>query len=616
MLLFFEGTWSSGGNLVLAPNWQNPVIPLQKGTQITPLCDPSLNVPCFQQWTHLAQPFAVTAPGALLPSYEYFLPSLIIDARLPADTVMDEGDWELFTPSFPGRRSSSSRRRTRYYINRSDPGRIREVKTDKRRNTTIKEGELVYVSVEVIKMKLENSSKKTIAKSLSEEKKKDGSTTVLPPYQKIFSKKISLKQRIQTKPFYFFQPLFLMLSLQVFADPDPVRENTESAEKEGEGTQKENSEEKAILTENTNGVGNKVQPQEEVLSGCISTDLRAPENNPVESFSCAECNIYLNKGFKTLPEDTDILKKIDRLLDAVVHGDKSFGKWAEFGSQQRIKRKIAGSICSPDVALRKIISNFNSNCGNHTFEEFFPRSYCKSCRKGVPGEIMLAIMSVESAGKCSVTQKNKRETSFGLFQINSREYQCKRNKKNTKANKVCLLNPYNSLKYGIKILNAHYNEVNPKRKTSSSCSRWADLTPVNRDRWRRAVSAYNSGSGWIDRAVQSVEGQNQGRDFSQSTKDLEWSHFTHKFKGQTKKSEVSWEDLRIYYFIEKLLPANNPGASDKNKTGRELQLTISNLAHTEAVLGREVKNKGSLFHGMVKYWGEYIEKHKPSCLTL
>ena len=149
LLLFFEGTWSSGGNLVLAPNWQNPVIPLQKGTQITPLCNPGLNVPCFQQWTHLAQPFAVTAPGALLPSYEYFLPSLVIDARLPTNTVMDGGDWELFTPSFPGRRTRS-RRRTRYYINRKDPGRIRVENTDEEGNTTKKEAQIAYVSEEAI----------------------------------------------------------------------------------------------------------------------------------------------------------------------------------------------------------------------------------------------------------------------------------------------------------------------------------------------------------------------------------------------------------------------------------------------------------------------------------
>ena len=67
---------------VLAPNWQNPVIPLQAGTQITPLCDPRLNIPCLQQWTHLAQPFAVTPMGSMFPSMEYYVPAGVFDTQI------------------------------------------------------------------------------------------------------------------------------------------------------------------------------------------------------------------------------------------------------------------------------------------------------------------------------------------------------------------------------------------------------------------------------------------------------------------------------------------------------------------------------------------------------
>ena len=108
------------------PNLQAPAVPLAKGTSIAPLCDPSLNVPCLQQWVHQARPMAVTAPGASLPTMRYFLPSLLIRNSLPTDTKMDD-DWELFTPSFYGTRRSSSRKRTRYYKKKSDPSKVRRV---------------------------------------------------------------------------------------------------------------------------------------------------------------------------------------------------------------------------------------------------------------------------------------------------------------------------------------------------------------------------------------------------------------------------------------------------------------------------------------------------------
>ena len=390
--------------------------------------------------------------------------------------------------------------------------------------------------------------------------------------------------------------------------------------------------------------GHAATPEEAEKEGCVSTDpvvegadecssieIEPPKKTEaeLEAFSsCEECNDPLNKGLATVSgkEKDNILKNLEKFLNAVAHGIKGLGPWAESGSIKRIVCKInrGGSICSPQTALSKIIKNFNDTC-NETFDKFFPKAYCESCQKGIPAEIMFAMMSIESAGECNAINEDeddgkKKENSRGLFQINiiSDEYEeCQ--KPASMSDNDFLLNPHLNFKCGMTMLNNHYNEVNPKRDTSPSCGEnykhWKDLKKKKtdsvhpRDQWRRAVSGYNSGGGWINRAVQSVEGpqgSSRGRDFSRDTKDLYGS--THKLPDRAKKSKVSWEDLRVYYFIEKLLPENKPEDHiDKKKSGRDLGNTISNIAHTEAVLGREADKAPK---GMVEYWSEYIRQYR------
>ena len=667
-----------GGPLVVAPNWQNPAIPLQAGARITPLCNPGLNIPCLEQWTHLAQPFAVTAPGASIPTMEYFLPSILIDRYLPSDISMDEGDWELYTPSFPGSRTSS-RRNTRYYVNTSDRGKIREVKTDEEGKTTIGEGQFIQVSEEAVEVspkeepstetqQPEGTRKEKAAKEDLEKPEEgreietpDTPTPVLPredgrartplpspdppppttgrdetPTERRgvtdraggdTARPERGDQRVLPLPTSTRPPFPSTREWKTLRSSPHTREAEADTEDTGSGDLK------VVITEDTTAVAAEVLTQEEAEKkpqGCVSTDPEAPENNPGDSFSCSECNDQLKKGLATVsPEQKEsILQEIGKFLTAVVDGIAGQGPWAKAGSVRRIAGKIneGGTICSPKEALKKITNNFNRTCKPHTFEEFFPKAYCTSCQTGVPAEIMFSMMTIESAGECKAANTNENEQSFGLFQINLKNYQCNKpfppdkicffDSGNTKANQNFLLNPYNSLEYGIKILDIHYNEVNPGRDTSSSCNDkhkyWKNLTPTERDRWRRAVSGYNGRGGWVNRAIQSVEGslkdgRPRGRDFSRNTKDLYGS--TNRLAGRARQSNVNWENLRIYYFIEKLMPKNRAEDHiDKQKSGRNIGKTISNLAHTEAVLGREVEGSPP---GIVEYWEQYIKQHKP-----
>ena len=740
-LLFLCLTGVVGADLgfsVLAPNWQNPIIPLQQGTQITPLCDPRLNIPCLQQWTHLAQPFAVTPIGSMLPSMEYYVPAGVFDTQLPINTRMSE-DWTLYTPSFPGRYSRSrSRARTRYYTSKSRPGRIREVTTNARgRRTKVKEGESVFVPIEAVKVegskdektsgplnrarktskpkKSDDTLKKTdvgsdkeqpqpTATEVQAESVSSSDSAVSPRDRDIVVEEKEEKeeersvtpQQSASKPVKRTEPqeeVSLGSSdedvLSSGSGADPLSDSSGSAGTSDVGTDttsqapaKPSATPTFVqrvpdvrLTEDVLAVSAQLSSSNKPSSGCVKIDKKAKSNNPEDSDFCETCNPH----FQKIKDNETVLKNLGKLLRAVLSGatkDSSektrkdgskrvhipdLEEGSVTGSWTRLFYKVSdgGTICSPDVALEQIVGKkgkFNTTCKPLKFEEFYPDAYCQSCQKNMPPEVMFSMMTIESAGDCKAHNKED-ENSMGLFQVNSDAHTC--NDGTVQDNKTCLLKPSNSLNCGADILNTYYDAVNPERKESSSCPQWTNLDPTERDRWRRAVAGYNSNPGWVDRAVQSVEGdatpvaavdiaalnvsnksddktiidaakaeakveagavavidtdragvkkvffyKSEGRDFSKGTSDLDGSVSDGRFAGRARKSTVAWEELRVYFLMEKLLQEDKTGY----KTGRKTVSTLSNLAHVEAVLGREAKGSPP---GIVEFWSQYVKEHPP-----
>ena len=571
IFLLFLG-WAGVANAeleitVVNPNWQNPVIPLDKGAQITPLCDSLNNTACIKQWAHIARPFAVTLEGDKLPSMEYYLPSIVFDTQLPSNTKMD-GNWKEYTPSAPG----STVRMKKYYTDQS--GRIRQVIVDNEGKVKkIAEGGIVFVPVS--KVIVSGVS----AKGEIEKKRLESPTAI----DEAGEQNVPNRTTTEKSP-----------------TPAPSQERLD-----------------VRLNESTATVAGKASSPAQKSSGCIKIDKEARNSNPQDADFCVECNEHLSKSLHQVAvRDRNFKETLGELLDAVVVGSKKF---KVSGSQRRIKGKImkGGTICSPDKALAGVIRNFNKGCRPIKFDDFFfPDAYCQSCDKQIPAEVALAVATVESAGDCSA--KNERdEGSMGLFQVDFNKHSCNGHQIGTKANKTCLLNPSNSLEYGIEKLNENYNAVNPKRAKSNSCPQWTDLSSTERDRWRRAVVSYNGGVGWMDRTVQSVEGdykggKSEGRDvFKDTREDLNWGH-RGKFKGRAKKSTASWEELRVYHFMEKLIPGNKP-KNLRKKTGKAMHNTLSSLAHTETVLGREVKDTPP---GLVEFWSQYVHERQPlTCPT-
>ncbi len=388
----------------------------------------------------------------------------------------------------------------------------------------------------------------------------------------------------------------------------------------------------------------------EVQSGCFVIDR---EKTKTEAGFCFDCNLALSNQGKNVVEQ--IIKVLGERLSIIDKKslDKQVVKLGE-GGVNTVK------ICSPEVSLKEIIKNFEKTCPSpyRDFKKFAQKTYCESCKRGVAPEIMLAMMSIESAGKCAAVgtlNEKSREQSVGLFQVDSSQHQCLDNKKRGDANLQCLKNPINNLNTSIDILIKHYSEVNVEPFKQNKCKDWLKMNPTERDSWRRAVAAYNGGPGWISRVFYAAE------NIDKTLKNTDYLNFTHTFKTtrQCKTVEMcikkrsdsicdkirkhyentplrqiskncwgmidflkrkennssiwkmDWEELRAYYFLEKLSPGNKRG------TGRQTRWNESNLAHTEAVLGREAGNK-SISRGMAELWREYITKNKfkDSCPNL
>ena len=618
-----------------APDFNISPVVLNQGAVVHPLCHPERPEPCFTQWIQQARPLAVSQIKSLpqdMQRMEFFLPSLAHIQTLPAGVSME--GWKPYTPLFFRKKQSRAphhdpkREEAGFYISPSRPGVLRVVRKNQDNTTTVTEGAGVLVSENDIKIEAGARAAEDLRKQLYNQGKRGEGASMdspananaskakdplrqsgqksLPPGGPAAGKGASSNHRKDSPEGKALRPF----------GKTPKTAAEASSESGGAGSKTGASDHgrmQAAVRITNDTAAPVISTEPAPPSGCVEEDRPKKADDAV---SCSECqnNPHLSKGLNSLSGQASTM--LQKLLSAVQYGDESIGKWAAAGSEKRISKKIR--ICSPDKVFDKIIRNFNRTCKPLSFQQFFPKIYCESCKKGIPPELTAAMMTVESTGSCKANLNTERESSIGLFQINSKVHKCRPRPKNT-SNKKCLLKPSNNLKYGLQILSDYYGRVNPPKnpteKPAGACPSWSALSEQRQDSWRRAVSAYNGGVGWVDRAVQSVEGnisggKGMGRDFTKGTADLEGSHEEEVLAGRARKSNASWEELRVYYFMEKLLPQNNPDGRMEEKTGRQLQNTVSNLAHVEAILGR---NSPHAPPGVVSYWEKYIQKNRPQC---
>ena len=325
---------------------------------------------------------------------------------------------------------------------------------------------------------------------------------------------------------------------------------------------------------------------EEAKDGCFLVEGKnfGGAEAKTEADFCPECRKESARSgvLSALLDNNGILNRLKSLLSSVDSKAKTRADGKVRGAIDSVEK-----ICSPESSLSLIIGNFEKSC-KMKFNDFFKSVYCKSCGSGVPPELMLAMMSIESAGECSAENTNG-EHSLGLFQVEATKHSCKG--KSYRANLKCLKNPLNNLEKGLDIFSDYYEKINGRKPSSSDkCQFWTDRTTKERDWHRKALSAYNGGPGWVRRAIRSAREEKTLR----NTGYLQGYH--KEIDNQYVGDSASWEDLRLFYFVEKLSPGNFSGS------GRQQDKTVSNLAHVEAVLGRDVPGARP---SLVDIWSQY-----------
>ena len=319
----------------------------------------------------------------------------------------------------------------------------------------------------------------------------------------------------------------------------------------------------------------------EIKKGCFKIKKKDVQSQASFCFSCIRDNKE-NKRFKQLLTEEHLMKKLTSFLTEVTRDatNRIRGKLPK-----DIKAKDESTqICSPHKSLEKIKKNVNDTCNySGGFEKFFKDTLCKSEKQGVPVELMMAMMSIESVGDCTVGKND-----VGLWQIN-KQHQCKPGfKAGTVENKNCLRKTHNNLNKSFEILKDFYKAGNGKA-LKPPAKNWLDMSSEERNEFRRAVAGYNGGYGLLQH-LKAAKDSNR--------KDL----FSYKHDKST------WEEIRAFYFSHYLRP------SSYSPKKRSLTLDSSNIAHVEAVLGREVKNS---VPGIIEIWAQYkinfLKKNPVQC---
>lgn len=503
------------------PQFLKPLSVLPQGAPLVPLCSIYSGPACFNQWMRQSIPLSVQQ--AARSQLNYFTPSFVPHSRLTVKSASMK-DWKpIQLPSIDGRESRS------FYFHKKKPEKARMVERNKKGEIEkIVEGEVFYINSDDI----EEAPPQKAAEEAEIQTEDPNLDKAKSPEEVIPETSLRLQPRLQSLSRYV------------------TRRETRALPTAG---------------------GIEAEP------GCWKINKAEVQTEGAFCFECIR-DIPENEYFHAFLQNRSFLDRLKGLLTQ-----------AQSHSRRKVNSQIKGAlsddgtdqICSPLVNLQLIIRNFESSCPPYNqrgegFKRFFEKSLCEGCEKGVPVELMMAMMSIESAGRC--TARNRRgENSAGLFQVDSNQHICREGySRGTERNASCLADIHNNWSKSVEILSDFYKNLNGQ-DLKKPCKNWIDMGPEERDAFRRAVSGYNGGY-WILNSIRAAKNNQRGGGG--------------RFALSYKDDKSSWEEIRAFFFIQNI--RRTGGRSQKNNN--------SNLAHTEAILGREVQNS---VPGVIEIWSQY-----------
>lgn len=248
------------------------------------------------------------------------------------------------------------------------------------------------------------------------------------------------------------------------------------------------------------------------------------------------------------------------------------------------KRRIEKSFGKPDG----VMANVERTC---KVDNFLAELITSSKAKLVPPELMFPMMHGESSGSCdAVNYEQNGSISVGLFQINTNSSKfsfCGASYPNRFKDPKCLENPETNLNEALRIMRAKYKMVNgqdpPRLKP------WDEMSPRERDYWRKALAAYNGGQGYVYQAYHDIKSFNA--------------------KFGTDLDPHDWRNRRLFFFRMALEENGAKYFSNRYKYKRSVANAISNVTHTETILGTEPLTSSSYQGpGLIDRWKEYLTR--------
>lgn len=301
------------------------------------------------------------------------------------------------------------------------------------------------------------------------------------------------------------------------------------------------------------------------------TKLQIRRNTPqINKYDegCEGYNQRLTSHLMTLTDDAlSIISKLNKDID---------------------KRSKRSSQNRGDISL--ILSNFNETCKPFVFNKFYAELNKLALLNNIPVDLLLGIMSQESAGRCnSVNNESDRTKSIGLFQVNTDSSsipKCGDSIRSLK-NSDCLENPITNLTEAIKILLQKYKSVNsslPKENGGML------LEDKDKNYWRKALSAYNGGQSYVHQGYMDINNYNSLYSASLDPDD--------------------WETRKIFMLRSAIEKSGGEIFTQKHSYThqRNIQNTLHNLSYVDSIILPD--NAMSERESHVEIWQQYLKSTK------
>jgi hypothetical protein len=241
-------------------------------------------------------------------------------------------------------------------------------------------------------------------------------------------------------------------------------------------------------------------------------------------------------------------------------------------------------------SVSHIINNFNKTCDPTKFDKYYEHLKSQALKNNIPVDIVLGLMTQESSGKCMAQHNEHNGTaSIGLFQINTGTSTIKScvSQTGVAVPRSCLNNPFTNLDEAIRVLRQKFKRVNSRYPVGNPKD-MVHLDKSSRDNWRKTLSAYNGGEGYVFQGYTDIN----------------------KFNSTygTDLDPDAWEIRRIFMLRNAIEKRGGKilGKEVGQKYRRSTRNSLNNLSYVDSIIPSEdsLNNQGHSTR-----WSNYLKGH-------